>query len=225
MSVLTLTPPNTNRAYFQGGTDMPTGYTAGVGDGKVVTFRDFALDCARAFGALVELRDSPSAPIPDEFEVDPYPMRRLIEDRERLAELRAMTGEDADRAADAAYNEELAHYRRRQREQATTQARYEAMLDEALRWQPPSPDHVEMKNFMVKQLEESIRFDCGYEPQAPTRMTAAEWLTSEIDRAERNAERHAEEHEKAVERAEGRSRWVKQLRESLAGYERVVVDV
>jgi len=199
---------------------MPTGYTADVGDGKCDNFRDFALTCARAFGALITMRDDPAdAPIPDEFEVDEYPMRLLIADRERLNELRGMSAEEAQRRADVAYNEALVYYRQQARKRAETQARYEAMLDQALRWEPPSPDHVEMKSFMVKQLEESIRFDCGYEMPAPIRQTGDEWLADEIERAQRNAERHAEEHEKAVERAEGRTRWVRQLRESLAGYE------
>jgi hypothetical protein len=32
---------------------MPTGYTSAIADG--IEFKDFALRCARAFGALVEL--------------------------------------------------------------------------------------------------------------------------------------------------------------------------
>lgn len=34
---------------------MPTGYTADIKDG--ITFRDFALRCARAFGATIMQRD------------------------------------------------------------------------------------------------------------------------------------------------------------------------
>ncbi len=46
---------------------MPTGYTAAVQNGTVTRFADFAMNCARAFGALVELRDEMDAPIPDTF--------------------------------------------------------------------------------------------------------------------------------------------------------------
>ena len=46
--------------------DMPTGYTAGILEGE--TFEQYALQCAKAFGALVMMRDEPSdAPIPDQF--------------------------------------------------------------------------------------------------------------------------------------------------------------
>jgi len=36
---------------------MPTGYTADLNDGKQVTFQEFTMKCARAFGALIEMRD------------------------------------------------------------------------------------------------------------------------------------------------------------------------
>ena len=39
---------------------MPTGYTAPVQDGKIVTLKDFAWCCARGMGALVTMREAPS---------------------------------------------------------------------------------------------------------------------------------------------------------------------
>lgn len=49
---------------------MPTGYTADVQSGKVTDFAEYAMNCARAFGALVLMRDDPSdADIPERFEL------------------------------------------------------------------------------------------------------------------------------------------------------------
>ena len=46
---------------------MPTGYTADIQDGKITTLREYALSCARAFGALIMMRDDPhDAPIADD---------------------------------------------------------------------------------------------------------------------------------------------------------------
>lgn len=42
---------------------MPSGYTAGVGNGSVVEFGDYAWRCARAFDALVTMRDAQKFPI------------------------------------------------------------------------------------------------------------------------------------------------------------------
>ncbi len=36
---------------------MPTGYTAGILDGKITTFQQFAKQCMRAFGATIHMRD------------------------------------------------------------------------------------------------------------------------------------------------------------------------
>ena len=36
---------------------MPTGYTAGIIDGKTETFQDFAKQCMRAFGVTIHMRD------------------------------------------------------------------------------------------------------------------------------------------------------------------------
>lgn len=52
---------------------MPTGYTVGIADGKITTFEQYAMTCARAFGALVMMRDDPfDAPIPEEIKVADY---------------------------------------------------------------------------------------------------------------------------------------------------------
>lgn len=52
---------------------MPTGYTAGVKDGTVTDFKAFVMQCARAFGALIDMRDDPSdVPIPKSFAPSSY---------------------------------------------------------------------------------------------------------------------------------------------------------
>lgn len=73
---------------------MPTGYTADLYDGKDVSFEGFALNCARAFGALVSLRDEPDAEIPDEFKVDEYYVKKFEEAKEELEKAESMTDEE-----------------------------------------------------------------------------------------------------------------------------------
>jgi len=48
---------------------MPTGYTCQVQDGMITEFKEFALLCARNFGACITLRDEPLSPDIPEFEV------------------------------------------------------------------------------------------------------------------------------------------------------------
>jgi hypothetical protein len=68
---------------------MPTGYTAAIKDG--ISFQQFAMACARAFGALVMMRDEPSsAPIPD-FQPSNFHVEHLELARAELARLQALT--------------------------------------------------------------------------------------------------------------------------------------
>ena len=43
---------------------MPTGYTAGILEGKIKTFPEFAKICMRAFGAAIHMRDNGLCQIP-----------------------------------------------------------------------------------------------------------------------------------------------------------------
>lgn len=195
---------------------MPTGYTAKIAEGEGVTFPEFALACARAFGALILMRDdSPDAPIPDQFPADTYHRDRQDKALAHLIDLSNMTDEECAVEAKREYVDALSAHRRYERAEAETKARYEAMLDQVLAWEPPTDEHVELKAFMVEQIESSIRFDTGYERPSPVRKTGAEWRTAQREKAERDVEYHAKEQAKADERATGRSEWVQQLKASL----------
>ena len=57
---------------------MPTGFTCDIKDG--ITFERFALNCARAFGALINMRDdSLDAEIPDEIKPSDHHVKALAE--------------------------------------------------------------------------------------------------------------------------------------------------
>lgn len=197
---------------------MPTGYTADVGTGKVTDFAEFAMQCARAFGACVTMRDDPSdAIIPDEFKPSSHHADRLAEAKAELSCLQGMTVDQQEVAARDAYEQALAYQKRYRREKEEQRARYEAMLDKVAGWSPPTADHVEMKKFMREQLRTSIDFDCGgsYEPEAK-KLSRSEWHAEAIKKAEHDVTYHADEHRKEVERAINRTAWVKALRASLA---------
>lgn len=202
---------------------MPTGYTAGVADGKIADFPTFAMQCARAFGALVTMRDDPAdAPIPDEIQPAPYYDERCARLEAELAALLALTPEQAEARAREEYEGDLradAEYAARK---AAVRQRYEAMLAEANAWTPPTPDHVGMKEFMVEQLTESIKFDCADYPREPrTLLSGEEWLLLTVG-ATRRALADAREHanEEAL-RAKQRTDWLRALRASLAETESV----
>lgn len=195
---------------------MPTGYTAAIADG--ITFREFVLRCARAFGASVTMRDEPTdAPIPERFEPSEWYAQRAQAASRRLDELAALRPEDAEARAESDYRERAAEREQRVAQTAALRAKYEAMLAEVNAWEPPTPDHVELKRFMGEQIAESLRFDCWAEWVAPRRLTGDEWLALETERARHDLENSEKHHAEEVERTEKRNAWLKALRESLKG--------
>lgn len=197
---------------------MSTGYTAAIQDGTITDFPDFAMQCARAFDALITMRDDPAgAPIPERFEPNTrYHDNRLIAASATLTELRALTPEQAEDRAYHEWIEATACYMSRERERAAQRERYEGMLAKVLAWEPPSPDHAELRTFMADQLRQSIDSDCGHASPPPERLTGAMWLAAQITEAERDLAYHTKARAEEVERAAGRTRWVAELRASLA---------
>lgn len=196
---------------------MPTGYTAGVQDGSIVDFGDFAMQCARAFGALVTMRDDPSdAVIPETFEPSDYNAKALVQAREELGRLQAMTVDQQAAACQAKNDEELAYWERREVERAEQRARYEIMLAKVRAWSPPTTDHIGLKEFMEKQLIESIDFDCGHKWERPEPKTRSAWYEAALAAAKRNVEYHIAENKKEIARARSRTEWVASLRRSLS---------
>lgn len=194
---------------------MPTGYTAGIKPEGGVTFEQFVMGCARAFGALVTMRDDPAdAAIPDEFKPDADHRDRIEAAEQRLLDITAMPLDVAARHAAESHAEAMRRHADREREAAAQRAAYEAMLAKVRAWEPPTPDHQELRSFMLSQIRESIEFDCRvYEP--PAAMSGADWHRFQMREAERGLAYVRNEAAEDVERARQRTEWVRALRKSL----------
>lgn len=195
---------------------MPTGYTADIEKG--ITFREYALRCARAFGACVTMRDDDTdTPIPDEFKVGDYHGNALQKAHARQKELLSMTLDQASILAEKDYQEVEKHRKERLAEKVALRSKYEAMLVEVRKWEPPSPEHREFKEFMESQIVQSIEFDCrtDYYSQPTKRLTSEAWLADRLAQANKDVAYHVTELAAEQERCAGRNRWVRQLRDSL----------
>lgn len=195
---------------------MPTGYTAAIADG--ITFKEYAMSCARAFGALVTMRDSPSdAEIPEEFKPSTYNLERLQDARQELSSLERMTMVEANLNAQADHTASELRRAKRLEEIKDLRCKYESMLTECKKYVPPTPDHAEFRAFMIRQIEESIKFDCStsYCDKPTVLLTGEEWLDQQIKQAKKDIEYHEEEYAKECQRVSERNAWVKALRDSL----------
>ena len=196
---------------------MATGYTSRIKDGA--TFRDFALICARGFGALVMMREeSLDAPIPEEFAPSDYHQKELAKAEAELAKLNLLTVEAAAHLALEAYDNDVAITKGSLEVDDELMAQYEAMLRQVNQWQPPTSDHTGLKDFMIQQIESSIKFDGHREyhlAHPPELLSGEEWIEKKTAGLTRDTQYHTAQHQEELERTASRNKWVKDLRGSL----------
>lgn len=198
---------------------MPTSYTTGVQDGAITTLEEFALNCARAFGALVTMRDAPAGtPIPDAFTPSDYNQKAADAAAVRFDMLSKLTEQECESAAQAAFVATLQAKSRYNAERQQFANRYRAMIVKVERWTPPTPDHAGLREFMIAQLNESLRFDCSelYADDDPDTLSGAQWLAEQIESAKKDVSYHLKEQDEENKRTAGRNAWIKALRESLS---------
>lgn len=195
---------------------MPTGYTADVATGKIATLRAFALQCARGMGACIQMRDEPlGAPIPARFEPDTrYYDTALAEAQRTLEQLPQLSPSECVDRVLAELHEKIIAQRTRQKERAEQRGRYEGMQSAVRAWEG-SPEG--LKLFMMQQLAESIRFDCGdYVPDPlPDAETGEQWRERHLAKARADVIYYQTQVAEEIARTEGRNAWLAQLWASL----------
>lgn len=195
---------------------MPTGYTADIKDG--ITFEQYAMNCARAFGALISMRDESSDnPIPEQFKPSDYHEEALKTAKAELKKLEAMPLSEAVRIA-VKYNESKENQRLKAiAERRSLKEKYQAMLDSAVSWQPPTDDHKDLHKFMVDQIEKSIEYDCSgdFYAKPEKQLSGKEWLSQQTERAKENIAYHRKGQAEEIARTDSRNAWLQSLRESL----------
>ncbi len=197
---------------------MPTGYTANIGD-KDITFKQFVWSCARNFGALVMMRDDPNdAEIPEEFKPSNYHKESLEKAYRELKDLDQISEKEATLKSIEECNEKNKQEKEYEKKKLILKNKYLAMLEKVKAWNPPSPDHENLKKFMISQIEESIDFDCKVYPNKTNMpLSGKDWLKEKRDHILWEIEYHTKEDREECERVAGRNLWLKQLRESLKG--------
>ena len=200
---------------------MPTGLTNPIYEGKEdYTFEKFAMRCARTFGACLDLRDEPldmEIDLDKHFQPSDYYKKEL--ERVEKAYKDFLDNPPTEEMLSVQYDEEVARQQREYQENVekceAVRQRYSAMLQRVNDWVPPTEEHYGLKDFMIKQLQGSIDFDCKvYEPKPDTREDYIEYYMSP-KRFIFDIEHYKVEHQKEVDACNKRKEWVMQLMESL----------
>ena len=194
---------------------MPTGYTDDLCE-KEVPFETFVLRCARNFGALVRMRDEAmDAPIPERFEPNDFYDRQLVKNEAELAAVKEMTLEQAEGKAAEEYALAVAEHTRSMNRKAIIRERLLRVRVRVTLWVPPTADHVDLKRFMLQQIDETIKWD-GTSHSSPPRMQSGKsWLADRIESLTKSVERSKEMRDEEHRRTEECNRWIADLRFSL----------
>ncbi|MCH5233578.1 MAG: hypothetical protein J1E78_08065 [Muribaculaceae bacterium] len=197
---------------------MPSGYTEKIYKGDKVTLKDYLLLCARQFGACIMMRDEPmSTPIPERFEPDDYHLKEIERIEKELKELNdnPKTQEEWAKEYQNAYEKAINKYKEREYQKARLKLRYENMIIAVSNWEPPTKDHINLKEFALTQLKESLDFNtysCPFEfPEKE------EWIATQSSGSllRDSLAYHKERYAKEIEACKGRTQWIKDLRDSL----------
>lgn len=195
---------------------MPTGYTDKIYSNVPITFAEFVWTCARTMGALYHLRDDAmgvprlDAALQVDWGDAKHHEDELASAETALARLEAMG--PADMAAEMAerHRRSVAEHEESSRRSADLRARYAAMLEQVSAWTPPTDDHAGLRDFMVEQLETSMRHDC-YDREPPAEPCLDEYRRSVLEHARWKVDYHRDALASARERTAGRLAWVQAL--------------
>ena len=195
---------------------MPTGYTAKVQKG--ISFEEYALNCARGFGALITMRDEASdKEIPQKIIPNDYHLKAKVKSEDELKSVMLLTDKEVNKRALDKFNADELYRSDKLSEEMTIESRYNEMLYKANSWVSPSKDHDKLKEFMISQLEESIKFDCGdsYYEKPTIKLTGSQWLSEKTEQLHNDISYHIKHYRKEVARTDDQNHWLSLLRESL----------
>lgn len=138
---------------------MPTGYTAGIIDGEITTFEQFATQCSRAFGATIHMRDNPLDSPYEPRTPSQYYVNSLQSQREKLEETKTMTDEAIVQDFETLLKDSLEYHERELEKTKVNLGRLNSIMESAKSWVPPTEDHEGVRDYMIDQLEITIKAD------------------------------------------------------------------
>jgi len=138
---------------------MPTGYTAGLVDGTIKTFPEFATICMRAFGATMHMRDDGLNEEYRPSEPSTYYTEALARNKKELKRLETLSDATLEKEIIKNAKKSLKNASEMIDKKRLLKDRLDAMLDEVNAYVPPTKDHEEFKKFMIDQISSSINWD------------------------------------------------------------------
>ena len=203
---------------------MPTGYTSGILDGKITTFKDYAINCMRAFGATIHMRDEQMDKQYEPRVPSTYYQEHIDESKKKLAKFHNVTDKKIIALSKKDINASIDYYKKKIVEMKSALERYHNILADAHLFVPPTPDHQEIKKFMIDQIATSIDHDCNfdyYEKELKKLESELENLDAKVirkelvDQAVNDIAYYEKNHNEEVEHCNESNEWVEVFIESI----------
>ena len=197
---------------------MPSGYTSTLAD-QEQSFREFVLQCARAFGACIHQRDDPGNDLPKLLEECTYHLDEYNKSLKAYKDFSEQTVVQCKRRFTQEKKDLIKHTQDRIKKNAKQIARYKLMLEKVKKWKEPSPLHQGLKTFMVEQLNQSIEWDtdkyAADELKSAKQLTFKDWEKEMISSLKGNMDYHFEYIDKEKTKVIKANEWITALYDSL----------
>jgi monoamine oxidase len=197
---------------------MPTGYTAEF-EKRDIPFNEFVWQCARAFGALIHMRDDSLDAEIELPKICAYHAEALEKATEDLVKYNSISKEQAEPLMRAERESTVTYAKEALERHRVLRDRYTKMINQVASWTPPTSDHNQLKTFMLEQLNSSIQYDCNDEYYLKQLMepprTVDSWIDDKIKIARRDVEYHTKELAKDKGSYQNAIDWVTQLQKSV----------
>ena len=203
---------------------MPTGYTAGIEDGKITTGKEFLKLCTRAFGVAINLKDEPlSVPTPTKFDPNTYYKKRLEDEKANFEKFKAMSFEEARDEMIKAYKDRVDMYKSMLEGSLKRNKQYAKIRAEVEDWNPPTPDHIELKKFALKQIDMCIETQeqidryrkYANEELDDSDSAVAEYIHEQTEFHRQDVKRAKESWDDEVKRTGDKNKWMELFLNSL----------
>jgi len=202
---------------------MSSGYTNGIINGTIKSFKEFALKCSEAF--LIQFREgateyTPSVP----SDYHPNQMKLI---KERVAELNQTSNIELIAIKVAASEKSIAFEEENLTKAIEKRKGIDKILEDAKNFNPPTDKHQEFKDFMVNQLVQTINFDSDIEYKTKRierlkkllgdlkELTPFSIRAGKLNRLNEDYKYHEKQYKKEVQACENSNRWYKELVTSL----------
>ena len=200
---------------------MPSGLTYKIHNGEELTLRDFALRCVRQFGAGYFASQQGEKELPKDkapiLKVDNYHEREILKAKEELEKWENLRNnlEEAQKLYDEQYTKNMQFNATVNEERKEIEKRYNTVLEKVKAWDIPI-EYTSLKELMLKQLKESIEWDCSpYTPYKEEKVPIEEWVEIRIKLAKRDLDYHTKEFQEEKRRIAEHNNYLKGLYDAL----------